>query len=180
MRSFKTTLSCLKYTTNWSSMINEFCSHDKTLISFEIFLFLVHSDRSFLCDVCLICCELFKSGLIFKIMYKKQQQFVSCTICDHDEMKCYWSPMVDMTARALHPNMLVYNNTIVKDDSTQKQATDSSFLRRYSWGSISSIYYSIFKVKEMYEWSGSRNHWIAIKMSTMRKIKVKNIRCPLS
>lgn len=26
-------------------------------------------------------------------MYKKQQQFVSCTICDHDEMKCYWSPM---------------------------------------------------------------------------------------
>lgn len=126
MRSFKTTLSCLKYTTNWSSMINEFCSHDKTLISFEIFLFLVHSDRSFLCDVCLICCELFKSGLIFKIMYKKQQQFVSCTICDHDEMKCYWSPMVDMTVRALHPNMLVYNNTIVKDDSTQKQATDSS------------------------------------------------------
>lgn len=117
MRSFKTTLSCLKYTTNWSSMINEFCSHDKTLISFEIFLFLVHSDRSFLCDVCLICCELFKSGLIFKIMYKKQQQFVSCTICDHDEMKCYWSPMVDMTVRALHPNMLVYNNTIVKDDS---------------------------------------------------------------
>lgn len=78
-------MSCLKYTTNWSSLINEFCSHDKTLISFEIFLFLVHSDRSFLCDVCLICCELFKSGLIFKIMYKKQQQFVSCTICDHDE-----------------------------------------------------------------------------------------------
>lgn len=69
-------------------------------------------------------------------MYKKQQQFVSCTICDHDEMKCYWSPMVDMTVRALHPNMLVYNNTIVKDDSTQKQATDSSFLRRYSWESI--------------------------------------------
>lgn len=117
-------------------MINEFCSHDKTLISIEIFLFQVYSDRSFLCDVCLICCELFKSGLIFKIMYKKQQQFVSCTICDHDEMKCYWSPMVDMTVRALHPNMLVYNNTIVKDDSTQKQATDSSFLRRYSWGSI--------------------------------------------
>lgn len=113
-------------------------------------------------------------------MYKKQQQFVSCTICDHDEMKCYCSPVVDMTVRALHPNMLVYNNTIVKDDSTQKQATDSSFLRRYSWGSISSIYYSIFKVKEMYEWSGSRNHWIAIKMSTIRKIKVKNIRCPLS
>lgn len=150
MRSFKTTLSCLKYITNWSSMINEFCSHDKTLISFEIFLFLVHSDRSFLCDVCLICCELFKSGLIFKIMYKKQQQFVSCTICDHDEMKCYWSPMVDMTVRALHPNMLVYNNTIVKDDSTQKQATDSSFLRRYSWGSISSIYYSIFKWMEWF------------------------------
>lgn len=34
MRSFKTTLSCLKYTTNWSSMINEFCSHDKTYFDF--------------------------------------------------------------------------------------------------------------------------------------------------
>lgn len=122
-------MSCLKYTTSWSSLINEFCSHDKTLISFEIFLFLVHSDRSFLCDVCLICCELFKSGLIFKIMYKKQQQFVSCTICDHDEMKCYWSPMVDMTVRALHPNMLVYNRRFYTKASHRFQFSTALFVR---------------------------------------------------